>query len=61
MVARYDMSDGQFITLRHRDGKVHITAANMMVETNADFIKVTEVMVKFEEGRAYSRTGNNER
>lgn len=33
MVARYDMSDGQFITLRHRDGKVHITAANMMVET----------------------------
>lgn len=33
MVARYDMADGQFITLRHRDGKVHITAANMMVET----------------------------
>ena len=33
MVARYDMPDGQFITLRHRDGKVHITAANMMVET----------------------------
>lgn len=27
------MADGQFITLRHRDGKVHITAANMMVET----------------------------
>jgi hypothetical protein len=33
MVARYDIADGQFITLRHRDGKVHITAANMMVET----------------------------
>ena len=33
MVARYDLADGQFITLRHRDGKVHITAANMMVET----------------------------
>ena len=33
MVARYDMADGQFITLRHLDGKVHITAANMMVET----------------------------
>jgi hypothetical protein len=33
MVARYDMAEGQFITLRHRDGKVHITAANMMVET----------------------------
>ena len=33
MVARYDTPDGQFITLRHRDGKVHITAANMMVET----------------------------
>lgn len=33
MVARYDIADGEFITLRHRDGKVHITAANMMVET----------------------------
>ena len=33
MVARYDFSNGDFITLRHRDGKVHITAANMMVET----------------------------
>ena len=25
------------------------------VETNGDFIKITEVMVKFEEDRAYSR------
>lgn len=33
MVARYDIAEGQFITLRFRDGKVHITAANMIVET----------------------------
>ena len=32
MVARYDIADGQFITLRFRDGKVHITAANMIVD-----------------------------
>ncbi len=33
MVARYDMPDGQFITLRLSGGKVRITAANMNIET----------------------------
>lgn len=32
-VTRYDIADGQFLTLRFRDGKIQITAANMMVET----------------------------
>lgn len=29
------------------------------VETNGDFIKITEVMIKFEENRAYFRAGDN--
>ncbi len=29
------------------------------VETNSDFIKITEVMIKFEENRAYFRAGDN--
>lgn len=29
------------------------------VETNCDFIKITEVMIKFEENRAYFRAGDN--
>jgi len=29
------------------------------VETNGDFIKITEVMVKFEEDRAYFRPGTD--
>ena len=32
-MTRYDIADGQFLTLRYRDGKIQITAANMMVET----------------------------
>ena len=31
------------------------------VETNCEFKVITEVMVKFEEDRAYSRTGKDER
>lgn len=32
-MTRYDIADGQFLTLRFRDGKIQITAANMVVET----------------------------
>lgn len=51
MVARYDMADGQFITLRHRDGKVHITAANMMVETEGHHHRLQEPR-RLSKGRA---------
>ena len=30
------------------------------VETNGDFIKITEVMIKFDDERAYFRPGNND-
>ena len=32
-VARYDLDDGDFITMRYQEGTIHITAANMKVET----------------------------
>ncbi len=44
--------EGYFADL-HRISEV--VDQEMYVETNTDFIKVTEVMVKFEESRAYSR------
>ena len=48
--------EGYFADL-HRISEV--VDQEMYVETNTDFIKVTEVMVKFEESRAYSRTGRD--
>lgn len=35
-VTRYDIADGQFLTLRFRDGKIQITAANMVIETGVE-------------------------
>ena len=32
-VARYDLDDGDFITMRYREGTIHSTAANMKVKT----------------------------
>ena len=42
-----------FFTDLHRISEV--VDQELFVETNGDFIKITEVMVKFEEDRAYSR------
>lgn len=41
----------------HRIGEV--VHQDTYVETNGDFIKITEVMIKFEENRAYFRAGDN--
>lgn len=48
--------DGYNIDLHRISEVVH---QDTYVETNGDFIKITEVMVKFEENRAYFRAGEN--
>lgn len=48
--------DGYNIDLHRISEVVH---QDTYVETNGDFIKITEVMVKFEEERAYFRAGEN--
>ena len=48
--------DGYNIDLHRISEVVH---QDTYVETNGDFIKITEVMVKFEEDRAYFRAGEN--
>lgn len=49
-------NDGYNIDLHRISEVVH---QDTYVETNGDFIKITEVMVKFEENRAYFRAGEN--
>lgn len=48
-----ECDDEGFFTDLHRISEV--VDQELFVETNGDFIKITEVMVKFEEDRAYSR------
>ena len=48
-----ECDDEGYNTDLHRISEVVYQEA--YVETNRDFIKITEVMVKFEEDRAYSR------
>lgn len=49
MVARYDFSNGDFITLRLSGGKVRITAANMNIETGDEVSAViTDFKSRFE-------------
>lgn len=54
-----ECDDEGYNTDLHRISEV--VHQEIYVETNSDFIKITEVMVKFEEERAHSRTGNDER
>lgn len=48
-----ECDDEGFFTDLHRISEV--VHQETYVETNGDFIKITEVMVKFEEDRAHSR------
>ena len=48
-----ECDDEGFFTDLHRISEV--VDQETYVETNGDFIKITEVMVKFEEDRAHSR------
>lgn len=48
-----ECDDEGFNTDLHRISEV--VDQELFVETNGDFIKITEVMVKFEEDRAHSR------
>lgn len=52
-----ECDDEGFFTDLHRISEV--VDQELFVETNGDFIKITEVMVKFEEDRAYFRAGEN--
>lgn len=47
-----ECDDEGFFTDLHRISEV--VDQELFVETNGDFIKITEVMVKFEEDRAHS-------
>jgi DNA-directed RNA polymerase subunit N (RpoN/RPB10) len=44
LVARYDFPNGDYITLRHKDGKVRITSASMNTETGKE---VTDAIADF--------------
>lgn len=48
-----ECDDEGFFSDLHRISEV--VDQELYVETNGDFIKITEVMVKFEEDRAHSR------
>lgn len=48
-----ECDDEGFFTDLHRISEV--VDQELFIETNGDFIKITEVMVKFEEDRAHSR------
>ena len=51
-----ECDDEGYNTDLHRISEV--VHQELYIETNTDFVKVTEVMVKFEENRAHSRTGS---